>query len=65
MLRYPERWRAEALLVRWSDRVCEFGEGSRDPQPWGGVGGEFVVAAVDVLDECVPGADGLDGAEAF
>ena len=38
-----------------SDRQSEFGEGCREAKAWRGVGGEFVVAAAEVLDERVAG----------
>lgn len=42
-----------------SDGECERGEGSREPMPRIDVGGKFVVAAAEVLDEGMPRADHL------
>jgi hypothetical protein len=39
------------------DGVGEFGEGCREPIPRVNIDSEFVVAAAEVLDECVPGTD--------
>ena len=43
--------------VRSSDRQSKFGEGCREAKAWRGVGGEFVVAAAEVLHERVAGGD--------
>lgn len=54
-----------APCLLWSKRQSEFGERGSEPAMRIGVGGEFEVAAAKVLDEGVPGADHLSGAEAF
>ncbi len=51
--------------ARRSDGMGEFGERGRKPQPRVGVDGEFVVAAADVLNQSVPGADRLNRAQPF
>ncbi len=43
----------------------EFGARGCQPQVRAGVDGEFVVAAADVLDQGMSGADGLDRAQPF
>ena len=53
------------IRVGSSDRESELGEGCREAQAWRGVGGEFVVAAVQVLHERVAGGDSCGRAEAF
>jgi hypothetical protein len=49
----------------WSDRQGELVDGSQDPKVCFFFGPEFVVAAADVLDEGVPGADHPCAAETF
>ena len=49
----------------WSDRQGQLSEGSQDPEVCSFLGPEFVVAAADVLDEGVPGADHPCAAESF
>jgi hypothetical protein len=49
----------------WSDRQGELVEGSQDPKVCFFFGPEFVVAAADVLDEGVSGADHPCAAETF
>jgi len=44
-------------LAGWSDGGGELVEGVADPVAGGDVGGEFVVAAAQILDEGVPGGD--------
>ena len=62
----PVRSAGRALILRlvgmampgldpWSDGCREEGERGGDPQRWRGVDAEFVVAAAQVLDECVSG----------
>jgi hypothetical protein len=43
--------------VHSSDGEDEFGEGLRDPMSWFDVGGQFVMTAVEILDEGVSRAD--------
>jgi hypothetical protein len=43
----------------------EFGEGRREPMPWVELHAEFVVAAAEVLNECVSGTDHAGRAEPF
>jgi hypothetical protein len=43
--------------VHSSDGEDEFGEGLRDPMPRIDVGGQFVMTAVEILDEGVSRAD--------
>src|SRR6266851_1818923 len=52
-------------LAGWSDGGGELVEGVADPVAGGDVGGEFVVAAAQILDEGVPGGDDPRGAVAF
>jgi hypothetical protein len=52
-------------VVPGSDGEGEFGEGRREPMLWVEFHAEFVVAAADVLDECVSGADHAGRAEPF
>ena len=40
-------------MLAGSDGAGEFSEGCREPTPSVGIHAEFVVAAVEVLDECV------------
>ena len=49
----------------WSEAVCELGERSPDSIVDGQVGGEFVVAAAQVLHECVPGRDDAQRGDRF
>jgi hypothetical protein len=49
----------------WSDRQGQLVEGSQDPEVCYFPDSEFVVAAADVLDERVPGADHPGAAEMF
>ena len=49
----------------WSDRQGQLIEGGRHPQRCGFFDSEFVVAAAEVLDEGVPGADHSCAAESF
>ena len=49
----------------WSDSHRELVEGLAEPVAGGGIGGEFVVAAVQILDERVPGGENARGAAAF
>jgi hypothetical protein len=48
-----------------SDGEYQLGEGSREPMPGIDVGGQFVVAATQVLDEGVPRTDHLCRPEPF
>jgi hypothetical protein len=48
-----------------SDGEDEFGESFGDPVPRIDVGGEFIVAAVKILDEGVSNADHSGGAQPF
>jgi hypothetical protein len=50
---------------RLSDCHRELVEGCADPVAGGDVGGEFIVAAAEVLDERVPSGDDPRGAVAF
>jgi hypothetical protein len=59
-----ERVRLIGVVPR-SDGEGEFGEGRREPMLWVEFHAEFVVAAADVLDECVSGADHAGRAEPF
>src|SRR5947209_14463047 len=59
-----ERIRLIGVVPR-SDGEGEFGEGRREPMLWVEVYAEFVVAAADVLDECVSGTDHAGRAEPF
>jgi hypothetical protein len=43
--------------VLWSDAEGEFGESGGEPMPWVDIQTEFVVAAAEILGECVPGTD--------
>jgi len=52
-------------VVPRSDGEGEFGEGRWEPMLWVEFHAEFVVAAADVLDECVAGADHVGRAEPF
>jgi hypothetical protein len=52
-------------VVPRSDGEGEFGEGRREPLLWVEFHAEFVVAAAEVLDECVSGADHTGRAEPF
>ena len=47
----------EGWKDRWSDRRRELGERCRQSELWRDVGGEFVVAAAEVLDQRVAGGD--------
>ena len=70
----PSRAQLNLCCVNWSvgaprsgsapesDRLREFGERRGDPQCTGKFGGEFVVAAAQVLHEREPGDDHLSGA---
>jgi hypothetical protein len=51
--------------VRVSDGHRELVEGCADPVAGGDVGGEFVVAAAEVLDEAMPGGQGPCGTVAL
>ena len=56
------------ITFAWSDLIRSPGqlsEGSRYPQFRGFFDSEFVVAAAEVLHECVPGADHPGAAELF
>jgi hypothetical protein len=53
------------LQVCSSDRQRELGEGGRQAERRWDVGGEFVVAAAEVLHERVTGRESCRGAEAF
>lgn len=55
----PGAW--QGGLAVWSDGLRELGERCCEPEVGLGVDAEFVVAAADVLDEGVPGADHLGG----
>jgi Universal stress protein family len=44
----------------WSEAVSEFGERDSDSILWRLIGGEFVVAAAQVLHECVTDSDRAD-----
>jgi len=60
--------RAEAATVRlaaWSDGLRELGECRCEAVARFGVEAEFIVVAAAVVDECVPGADRLDGTQPF
>src|SRR5947209_3168984 len=59
-----ERIRLIGVVPR-SDGEGEFGEGRREPMLWVEFYAEFVVAAADVLDECVSGTDHAGRAEPF
>jgi hypothetical protein len=48
--------RASVVLPR-SDGAGEFGEDRCEPMPLVDIHAEFIVAATQVLHECVPGAD--------
>jgi len=66
VLSRPETWqRRVGCLVVWSYGQGKLGERCRETTVGVGVGGEFVVAAAKVLDEGMPGADHLGGAETF
>jgi hypothetical protein len=52
-------------VVPRSDGEGEFGEGRWEPMLWVEFHAEFVVAAADVLDECVSGTDHAGRAEPF
>ncbi|OHV41053.1 hypothetical protein BCD49_38980 [Pseudofrankia sp. EUN1h] len=65
LLRSAEVKHGECWLLPWSEGPSELGERLREPAMGFGVGGTFVVAAADVLDEGVPGSDDLGAAEAF
>jgi hypothetical protein len=54
--------RRDAVATGLSDRSGEFGECGGDVQRVWGVGGDFVVAAAEVLDERESGDDHLRGA---
>jgi hypothetical protein len=56
---------ASPAVAPRSDGECELSEGSREPMPGSDVGGKFVVAATQVLNESVPRADYLRGQEPF
>src|SRR5437879_467742 len=60
-LRYRGDERGEPGSGTWSDRSSEFGERRGDTQGGWRVGGEFVVAASEVLDEGMSGDDHLCG----
>jgi hypothetical protein len=55
----------EIVNSGWLDRQGQLVEGSQDPEIYCFFGPEFVVAAADVLDERVPGANHLGRAEPF
>ena len=57
-----DRWAGDARASCVSDRLGEFGERGGDSQRAGRFGGEFVVAAAEVLHEREPGDDDLGGA---
>src|SRR4051812_9080298 len=48
-----------------SDGYGEFVERDADPVVYRDVGSQFVVAAAQVLHECVPGRDGACGGQSF
>ena len=50
-------WARLGAAVHSSDGEDEFGEGLRDPMSWFDVGGQFVMTAVEILDEGVSRAD--------
>lgn len=52
-------WAGSGAVVHRLDGEGEFGEGLRDPMPRIDIKVEFVVAAVEVLDEGVSRADDL------
>ena len=52
-------------MTVWSDGHGELVECRADAVPGGDVGGEFVVAAAQILDERVPGGDDPGGSVAF
>jgi hypothetical protein len=52
-------------MTGWSDGHRELVEGFAEPVAGGDIGGEFVVAAVQILDERVPGGENTRGAVAF
>ena len=58
-------WAGLGAVSFSSDGAGEFGEGFRDPMPWSDVKAEFVMAAVQVLDEGLPCADHSGGAKSF
>ncbi len=59
-----ERVRLVGVVPR-SDGEGKFGEGRRKPMLWIEFHAEFVVAATEVLDECVSGTDHADRTEPF
>ncbi len=56
---------ASSPVAPRSDGECELTEGSGEPIPGIDVGGKFVVAAAQILDEGVPRADHLCRTEPF
>jgi hypothetical protein len=44
-------------MLRWSDADCEVVEGDAEPVATGGVGGDAVVAAAEVLHACMTGGE--------
>jgi hypothetical protein len=52
-------------MTGWSDGHRELIEGFAGPVAGGDIRGEFVVAAVQILDERVPGDENTRGAAAF
>jgi hypothetical protein len=48
-------------MTGWSDGRRELVEGFAEPMAGGDIGGEFVVAAVQILDERVPGGENTRG----
>jgi hypothetical protein len=50
-------WARLGAAVHSSDGEDEFSEGLRDPMSWFDVGGQFVMTAVEILDEGVSRAD--------
>ena len=49
-------------MTGWSDGHRELVEGFAEPVAGRDIGGEFVVAAVQILDERVPGGENTRGA---
>jgi hypothetical protein len=57
LLRYAiPRQLGASRMLRWSDGDCEVVEGDAEPVA-GGVGGDVIVAAAEVLHECMTGGE--------
>lgn len=59
LLRCSRSGQRQSVLVLRSDGKCELGEGGRQSVLWIDVGGEFVVATAQVLQERVTSRDHL------